>query len=502
MPRRSIITCLGLLISLCCFAAKTVEPVSFTPSSLILSAGYSQKVLVKGLEEGSFSIGGYDAEVISAVLKGLTVEVTGKRQGDTIIFIVNDSGFMAGLRVVVKEPGAFFPLSLRVEVSGKPAPDGLIRDAVAEAIRRETLLKDGVELKIPEVFPGLQSLNAGQSMIINVPVGTSSNVYANQDKQLSVQIVNLNLAYKEDDYLLMSNNPEIITGAGLLFKEEIKKNESARLVYHHMNEFQGPERGLRVILKNPTDKEAIVLINRGIGGPNIDALYAGHIATRRFVNNLLNKSGAVIVIPPKQETVIVEQSMPEAEDSVTGIIKIWLTQGDKIEVQIKAYETLEKVFLFPDDEIEPYLPNDGIAGHVKAAFNTTRINMNLEYNTDQKQSSIDLGLVPKVYSSDEQSLLLGNYGITHDIYISLSNPSAQAKTVKLSCLPTGGLARGIFLFDQEVIETGLLDPHSSNGGLATIKTFVLQPLAQKEFMLSTIPQAGSYYPVKLMLRSS
>jgi len=496
-----LIISLLALILLLCGPVYADQPITFSPPSIILSAGLSQKVDVSGVRSGEFSIGGFDAEIVEATLEGRTLRVEGKKQGNTIVFVVDNQGKMAGLRVSIREAGAEIPFSLKIEVSGRPVTEALIREAVKETIKRKTVLKEGVTLIVSEKrIKGLQPLEPGQWAMLTVPVIASGNHYTSQERDVSVVVTNINLPYKEDSLLLMSNNPEVITGEGLLFRETITKGESARLIYHHMNELQGPPRVLRVILKNPSTKPAKVFTHKGIGGPNIDALFAGHVATKRFIINMVNKSGQLLEIPPGGEIVLIEQSLRRSEDSVTGIVKIWLVQGEKIQAEVNAYETVNNALLDFNPQQAQLLSLDGLAGHVRGVFPNPRVRWQTHFDTRDRQMSIKLGLTPKFHSQDRRFLLIGNYGVRHDIQVKVRNPTDQTKEVRLFCIPSGGLARGIFLIENELLETGILDPHVD--ATASFKTFFLPPHSQKDLLVTTMPQSGSYYPIKLVFWSS
>ncbi|MFH1429005.1 MAG: hypothetical protein ABIH39_04595 [Candidatus Margulisiibacteriota bacterium] len=500
--RKIQITTLILLILLTSplLFAQQNDKITFSPPSLILTAGISQKVDVLGAEEGTYSIGGFDPKIVDATLQGNVIRVQGKSNGNTIIFAVDDEGNIFGLRILIREFGAKFPYSLNTDVRGEPATEETIIEAAREAIQSNAVIKDGVTLHILEdQIDGVQPLEPGQKTLLTVPVIASGNNYTSLLREIPVIVNNLQMDYKEDDYLLMSNNPEIITKTGLLFTGQINNKESARLVYHHTNELMGTPKLLKVILENPNDNEAKVLLCRGIGGPSIDSLFVGHVATKRYLASAMNKNGIIITIPAKSKTIIAEQAINGSEESVTGIIKIWLIEGKNIIAEVHAYDSLKEE-LSNIDKKSMLLPLDGLKGHARGRFHPANIRVNVNVDAEKEQTVIDLGLKPELFSTDNHFKLIGNYGVIHNIHVTLINGSEQPKKIQLYCVPSGGLARGIFLVENTLLETGILDPHIKEA--VSFKTVIIPPLSKKLLFMTTMPQAGSYYPVKLVFWSS
>lgn len=470
-----------------------------SPSSIVIAKDESQTIQVSGVTSGEFSIGGYDTNVVEASLEKNTITVHGKNKGETIVFVVDNDGTMAGCRVAVRENGSDLPTNLAVDVSGVPADTELLIEAARNAVIQKLDLKPGASLEITNSTAGLQSIKPGQSTMLKslVKVSESGDSYSSE-RSVAVIFSNIGLDYRDDDYLLMSNNPEVLSQAGTLFREKITRGESVRLIYHHMNEKDGPPRLVKVVLQNPGNAALRVFMHQSFGGPTVDSLFAGHIATKRFLKQMMNKSGYIVTIPPKKSVTIMTHRPLKSEESVTGLVKLWVLDGDQCVVEVLAVDTLGSPQKLSNAAPSKVLSLDGFAGHVRGQFQPTKISYELMMDASDPDSVIDLGVKPLILSNDRQFKLIGNYGVVHEYKLRLTNASNTARSITLHCQPMGGLARAMFILNNKLIETGILDPHTNNKNKVT--TFKLPAGSEQFLTLSTMPQAGSFYPVKLIFK--
>jgi hypothetical protein len=93
--------------------------------------------------------------------------------------------------------------------------------------------------------------------------------------------------------------------------------------------------------------------------------------------------------------------------------------------------------------------------------------------------------------------LLGNYGLSYDINIALSNPTEEDARVVLLLEPAGGPARGSLLIDGTPVGASLIAKDSE----AELARYGLAPGETREVCIQTMPEGGSHYPVRLVARS-
>ena len=487
-----------LVLNFCSIITVSADTVSFSPSSVSLMVGSSTKVDILGASPETFSIGGYDNNIITASITDLELTIIAKNIGNTIVFLVDDNGQMTGLRVKVEAASGVIPHSLKLQVRGDPAEESFIKGVVVDSVGESIASAQGdFEINILEnKIQGLKKIFPGQWLFLSVPVVvTNKNNNDSQEKEVIVAVENVVMDYKKDDYLLISNTPEIINQSGLLFSSEIKKGESARLVYHHMNDLHSPPREFQIVLRNPTDKELKIFINKGIAGPSEDSLFVGHIAMKRFLADMLNESGFIIRIPPKAAYTLVTQKLPKGEYVVTGILKIWLLEGDSLISEVVVCDEYNMSNSFHEGIL---IPSDEIKGHVRGRFNSSEVDIDWDFDVNEEKKEFNLGLYPEIFDQSGSFKLAGNYGVIHDITLKMINASSSPEDVVISCIPSGGLARAILIFNgDEVIETEILDPHDHSA--FDFKNIKLAAETNKKIKIKTIPQAGSYYPVKFLV---
>jgi len=93
-------------------------------------------------------------------------------------------------------------------------------------------------------------------------------------------------------------------------------------------------------------------------------------------------------------------------------------------------------------------------------------------------------------------VLEGSYGVLYDIDLELKNESGDTAQVVILLEPAGGPARGALLVDGRPVETTLL----RNNGEGAVARYTLAPGEVRRVDIQTMPQGGSYYPVRLVAR--
>jgi len=97
-----------------------------------------------------------------------------------------------------------------------------------------------------------------------------------------------------------------------------------------------------------------------------------------------------------------------------------------------------------------------------------------------------------------QAGLKDHIEIGSDTIIAIENPESQEKTVQFYFTPAGGGAYGSIAFDQEIFQVPLSKSYEEK----LFKTVKVEPNSVRIINLSTIPEPGSFYPVKINLRES
>jgi hypothetical protein len=241
---------------------------------------------------------------------------------------------------------------------------------------------------------------------------------------------------------------------------------------------------------NPYAISSRIWFISGTGGPNSQEAFVGHVATSRFMRNSLYNSGQFVTIPPKERLVIYMQKMAPKE-ILTGLFHLQSPISSFLELTVRAESK-------PSGPITgEILPRDSESTHCRGVYPAPSVNINETYITGDAEKSIYIGKSPFLDSLDEGGPLYGNYGVLYEVTINIKNPSSSIKEVEMSFTSQGGIAQGTFLVDGRMIETPIVKS-SEHVSLATI---FLKGGEERVVHVNTIPQGGSHYPVRLMLKS-
>jgi len=110
---------------------------------------------------------------------------------------------------------------------------------------------------------------------------------------------------------------------------------------------------------------------------------------------------------------------------------------------------------------------------------------------------IYLGGKPYIKEKSTGQENLGNYGVLYTIDIAMENPHEEENEVALCFVPGAGPARGIFLFGDSLFET----PLAVNLQEIVLHRALLAPGETRRVRLTTFPQSGSNYPVRIVVKS-
>lgn len=371
-----------------------------------------------------------------------------------------------------------------IEITGQPAPAEFVlraaRAAVDDAVKRE----EGAAVTIgrPEAAP--PELPAGQAATLRFSVSVTGPDLLPVKTLAQVTVRNRDLEAQEVGILLYSNEPERVAAAGTLFAAELARSQPTRLLYHHQNVSAELLR-LRLELVNPTDQPIDAQVIEGAAGPTWDAVEAGHRAASRYLRSALREIGTIVRVPPHSQQAIALQRMTP-RSTVSGIFGL-RSLGAGLSVRVCA-ETDSA----PSTALRPAEPVEQVSDQIYPAPHRP---LHARYVVGKNWTFLKLGGDPVVARGSHKKLM-GNYGVSYELSIELSNPTDQPQSVLLSLSPDAGDARGVFVIDGEFIEAPVTSPPLE----AELATFRLQPGERKTVRVQTLPVGGSSYPARLILK--
>jgi len=469
-----------------------MPPVILEPNVITIPIGESRQVDVGGAAVGPIYAKIDDGEVagVTPETVGKRVLVTGKRLGKAEVEI-SIEGQRATLVVLVKKYAGAMPGMSVGQVTGNPCPASLVAYSARQAVAQAAILEPSAALEIGRVENPSEPLPVGRNRQLKVEVRISGPDYLPVSAKANVEVRNVVLPREDAAQLFYSNDPESITKYEPLFAGRLDIDRVTRVLYHHQN-MMSKRVHLIVELVNPNDAPAKVRIFRGISPPSVDTIFVGHVAACAFMKDCASDVSVVETIPPQSRLVIVSEMLSNKE-TASGILQVKQTEGQSAYVRITAAEPLvdnvsrgsiarasDSRVLRLSDQIYP--------SPVKR--------LDTQYVIGSQWAFISIGK-HALDDSSQQKKLYGNYGVTYNISVRISNPTSMTKKVSFVFDPTAGPASGVFIIDGKFALAKYAQPPNE----ISLASITLRPGETRTCHVVTVPLAGSNYPATLIVKS-
>jgi hypothetical protein len=344
-----------------------------------------------------------------------------------------------------------------VWLTGAPVPSSFVEQAA-----RRGLEWAGLGASLPQQ----SSLGFGERR--EVPLGTAT-LYLTQAPYPPHRTTQL----------LLSNDPESIPATRGLFHYRFANGEGMRLIYHHKNTSEGLL-NLEVRIFNPSPETVWIWVSDAMAGPVPDEVYAGHVATKRWLELYWNQVGQLVELPPNSERSLSRLALRPGT-VVSGILEAVVTRGSAAVLDMVAkapqeadppLETYQQGRVYRLDTLETRVQKTHIAG-----------------------GSTFLTLGDGAFKASDGKQIAGNWGMFYTYDLELQNPTPTPQTVGFQVIAAGGIARGVIWLEGQVYELPLLRP----GQTYDLPPRTVPPGARQRVTLSTLPASGSNYPLRLLL---
>lgn len=468
------------------------EPVlALKPFALLIPAGETRRIQVTGTAKGMFSFSEYDPSLLSVSYdeKENVIFVLGKQIGDSML-VAQREGVSFTVSVMIRPyAGAVSKYVPEAQVTGNPCPKSVVLSAALRNLPDALLLQPETSYKI--LTKRIQSpakLLRGESAYVSVPVKIYGEDYVPALVTVNIPVQNEALLPQEASFLAVSNHPENISGPGILLEAALLKDTPVRLLYHHKNVSKNFPFDFLVQVYNPGEKPVSLLYIRGNPAPSKHEIAVGKLAANMFLENYQQEVGEIFTIPPKSFVTLYKKQIPR-KHVLSGISYIRCLTGEMLYLQVKAkqsYETdtapMDAFVLMPSAR--------------KGIFPNPEFHVEKVYTVGEKWLFISVGDTP-MFDVESGQKFLGNYGAFYHIYITLNNPAEKQKKVLFYFEPAGGVAAGILFLDGKKIDIRPINyPHEKKFGVT-----YLSPYESKTVYIKTMPISGSYYPVRIVVRS-
>lgn len=461
--------------------------IAIVPPIVILSPGGTAIVSVSAAVPGEIRLGSFDRRVADVVVASGTLRVTARLPGSTVVPL-RVGAYRAQLGISVRPPAGVIPRVVEVAVTGAPAPQDLIREAVQRRLEETVRREPGAIMELgPIAIEG--ALTPETSTTTEVAVEIRSPYAGPVRGTVAVTVTNQPLVLADPAALLVSNRPEVITGNGLLFHESLVRDRPARLLYHHMNGTPSQVRVLKVTLTNPGAAAARVHYLSGIAGPSPDPIHVGFASTARFLSAVLAGRGYFVEVPPRGKAAFTAYTLAPMA-LVSGIMQFQVTEGGPVDltVHVRLPWLLDRTVT---TDLGPWA-----FPHPRGTFPGSVVEIVREQPAHEPAHLADLGVMSNLVDVRTGEPLVGDYGVLYRLRLRLTNPTGSEVATTLTATAAGGLARGLFLIDGTPADVGLMRA----GEQRAVTVFTVAPGGTRDIVLVTMPVAGSFYPVRLALR--
>lgn len=323
-----------------------------------------------------------------------------------------------------------------------------------------------------------------------VAVVASGEGYLEAKKAVSVQLRWSRPPDASPVDLMVSNLPERIHSPGCVMRETLAPDRPARLLYHHVNS-TGQRILFTVRIANPSAEPAAAHIIIAESGPGTDELGVGHAAAVRFWRQTRVGSGYVLRIPPASASDIVRT--PASNGTiVSGLARLTPLSQAPLYVEVSAERveaapaTMWVESISPEAYLSPKLTN-----FVFGAYKKTE----LEHEIGGKWTFLNLG--GDGSTSHDGTHLAGDYGVLHEIDITVTNPTDTYGRAEVDVRASAGVMKGIFIINGTMHETDLLRGSQQD----VLLKQELAPGERHRIRIETIPESASNYPIHLVVRS-
>jgi hypothetical protein len=469
-----------------------MPPVTLAPSELTVPLGEKRQVDIGGAAVGPVYAKIDDSEIASVVPEtgGKRLTVSARKLGRASVE-VSIEGERATLVVFVKKYAGVVPVVAVGQVTGNPCPAQLVCYSARQAVAQGAALEPSAELEIGRVDGPSQPLPSGRNRQIKVDVRISGRDYIPVSTKANVDVRNVVFPREDAAQLFYSNDPESITKYQPLFAGKLDLNRVTRILYHHQNEMS---RRVHVIVElvNPSDTTAKVRVFRGISPPSVDTIIVGHVAGNAFMRDCANDVSIVETIPAQSRLVLVSDTL-STKETASGILQVKQMEGQSTYVRITAAEpgvdNVSRGSMARASDSRVLILSDQI-------YPSPTKTLTAEYVIGSHWAFIPIGK-HALNDNSQQKKLYGNYGVTYNINVRISNPTSTAKKVSFVFDPTAGPASGVFIINGKFALAKYAQPPNE----ITLASITLNPGETRKCHIVTVPLAGSNYPATLIVKS-
>lgn len=467
-------------------AARDERPPAAVPDEVALGVGERRVVALPAAWAGA-GLAGTDTPTAAASLSGALLTLRGKASG-TVALRLQKGTVAADLTVRVRDLAGRLPSSVRAPLAGFDPDVEFIDDACLRAVEQAAVRAPGAALVV--YGQGGRAAVGRTATFTSWLEGPGLWPVAGR---VTVAVSATTVTGGDVAWLAASNHPERIDRAGILLDTPTASGTGV-FYFHHANAPNAPSRFLEVRLENRSAAPVDLLVMESGAGPSRDELYAGHLATWRYMRWMVRGNGLAIRLAPRERCVLDVRRLG-SRDVACGIGTVAVLRGVPPSLVVEASEVAPTEH--GGAEVAP-APPAAAAVRGRGLFAAPVLDIPVEYTVGGPYAFISVGGPPYGEPLGDGSPNVGNYGVDHRIHLRLVNPTAEERRVYVVFSVGGGVARGSVVIENRLVETPLMRPAALREHL--LGEYVLPPGTECTVEMRVVPEPGSNYPVRIIAK--
>jgi hypothetical protein len=471
-------------------ATPTPPPVSVSPPAAMVAVGATQ-VLHVSYAYGQITVHVLNPAVVDVAVDqtAQTLTLTGKAPGATAIGVSDQRGTSTVVPVRVAYPAGTIADTASIRLTGDPASAAFVKgEAVAAAVALAQARPGAQIVATSDMVHLSKPLAQDDIATVDVPVLIQGEQFFSVEGTTHVSVENMAAPKITPDSLTVSDFPERLTENGVLFASDLKREQPTRFLYFHFNPPGQTDRRIVLRAQNESGEPAIVQFISGKGGPDPNEMLAGHDATTRFLQRLVQNEGRVLVIPGDGTLNLAEQPLP-AGNVVCNVLQLRVLNGSAVHLTLFAQNASSS----PDEALSSTELLGGDHPHARGVYAIPEFHYSRLWNTTDEYLELPIGQIPLPNLLQGQALA-GDYGVLQSFVIKVQNPTDTPQPIAIYENPRGGRATGTYLIDGVLIQSHQVPAFSRY----KIRQYVVPARGFVRVTIETIPDSGSSYPLRLI----
>jgi len=420
--------------------------------------------------------------------EGRSITLRGKALGTTSITVRDDRGVTREVPIRVAYNAGSVADGALVRITGDPASAAFVREQAAAAAQRTARARPGATVATsPDSIMLTAPLAADNITSVNVPVIISGNDLFTVQGTTRVRVENVAEPRISPKSLLVSDFPETLTENGVLFNAELAREAPSRFLYFHYNPAGQPDRRILLRAENKSNQPAVVQFISATAGPEPNEMQVGHQATQRFLLQLAQNEGSVLMIPANTTVNLIDHPMP-AKSVLSGILQLRELEGAQLHLTLVAQDAVDSI----DAPISQTTLLTSKIKHARGIYQVPEFYFQTTWNTTDPYLELPIGHIPLSNLLSGEALS-GDYGVLQSFVVRISNPSNTPAAIALYENPRGGRATGTFIIDRTLVQSHGVPAFSRY----KLRQYVVPARGYIQVKIMTMPEGGSSYPLRL-----